>query len=58
MRRNGKIDAKKFDLSFPCAACGYKIPPRELLHVDGERVRCPKCGKDSVYITKKPQSTS
>ena len=42
-------DIKKYVFIFPFAHCGYKIPPRELLRVDGEHVRYPKCGKDSVY---------
>jgi len=42
-------DITKYDFTFPCAHCGYKISPRELLRVDGEHVRCPKCGKDSEY---------
>ena len=50
--RRPKIDIGKYDFTFPCAHCGYKIPPRELLRVDGEHVRCPKCGKDSQYIKK------
>ena len=58
MRRSGKIDLSKFDLTAPCPACGYRIPPSELLHVDGIHIRCPKCKAEFVYITRKPQSTS
>jgi DNA-directed RNA polymerase subunit RPC12/RpoP len=49
MMRRTRTDPTKFDLTHPCPHCGYKIPPRELLHIDGEHIRCPKCGKDSVY---------
>jgi predicted RNA-binding Zn-ribbon protein involved in translation (DUF1610 family) len=48
MRRK-RPDIKKYDFTFPCQHCGYKIPPRELLHVDGEHIKCPKCGQLSVY---------
>ncbi|MBS1803537.1 MAG: hypothetical protein JST28_09220 [Acidobacteria bacterium] len=53
-----KIDIKSFDLTFPCIHCGYKIPPSEILHIDGIHVRCPKCGKDSEYGTKPHPRTS
>jgi predicted RNA-binding Zn-ribbon protein involved in translation (DUF1610 family) len=57
MRRQ-KVDPKAFDLTCPCPGCGYKIPPAEILRVDGENIRCPKCGLDFLYITRKPQTTS
>jgi DNA-directed RNA polymerase subunit RPC12/RpoP len=47
--RRPKPDITKYDLTFPCSHCGYKIPPRELMRIDGEHVRCPKCGKEIVY---------
>lgn len=56
MRR--RVDSASFDHTFPCAHCGYRIPPAELLRVDGVHVRCPKCGKESVYVTWKVQMTS
>jgi hypothetical protein len=48
--RRAKVDATKFDLTFPCPICQYRIPPSELRHVDGEHIRCPKCGKDVPYL--------
>ena len=43
--RRSRPDITKYDFTFPCAHCGYKIPPSELLRVDGEHVKCPKCGQ-------------
>lgn len=41
-------------LTCPCPhGCGHRIPPAELLHVDGVNVRCPKCHLDTPYITGK-----
>lgn len=48
MRRK-RSDPKTFDLTHPCPLCGYKIPPSELIHTNGEHVRCPKCGQESGY---------
>jgi predicted Zn finger-like uncharacterized protein len=42
-------DITKYDLTFSCPECGYKIKPSEILRVDGERVRCPACKKDVLY---------
>jgi DNA-directed RNA polymerase subunit RPC12/RpoP len=58
MRRGRRVDPSSFDLRHACPACGYKIPPNELLHVDGDNIRCPKCGVETKYITGKPPSTS
>jgi hypothetical protein len=44
MRRK-KPDPSTYDLTHPCPLCGYKIPPGEILHIDGEHILCPKCGK-------------
>jgi predicted RNA-binding Zn-ribbon protein involved in translation (DUF1610 family) len=55
MRRK-RTDISTFDFTFPCTHCGYRIPPNELLRVDGEHVRCPKCGKDSDYGANKKVS--
>jgi DNA-directed RNA polymerase subunit RPC12/RpoP len=55
MRRNRRIDPKTFDLTTPCPECGYKIPPNELLRIDGERMRCPACKRD-VLIPQKGTS--
>jgi hypothetical protein len=35
---------KVFDLTLPCALCGYAIPPTELLHVGWHDIKCPACG--------------
>lgn len=40
--------AETVDLTHECPHCHYKIPSRELLRIDREHIRCPKCGKDSV----------
>jgi DNA-directed RNA polymerase subunit RPC12/RpoP len=45
-----------FDLTIRCTHCDYRIPPAELLRIDGEHIRCPKCGKDFIPETKKSQS--
>jgi DNA-directed RNA polymerase subunit RPC12/RpoP len=59
MRRNRRIDPKSFDLTTECPECHYKIPPNELLRVDGERMRCPHCKQDVLVPTKgKPQSNA
>jgi hypothetical protein len=34
---------KVFDLTLPCARCGYAIPPNELLHVGWHDIKCPAC---------------
>jgi DNA-directed RNA polymerase subunit RPC12/RpoP len=52
MRRSRRIDPKSFDLTTECPECHYKIPPSELLHVDGERIRCPHCKQDVLLPTK------
>jgi predicted RNA-binding Zn-ribbon protein involved in translation (DUF1610 family) len=58
MRRGRRVDPKTFDLTHPCPVCGYKIPPNELLRVDGTNIRCPKCGAETPYITRPVISTS
>ena len=50
--RRPKPDISKYDFTFECSHCGFKIPPRELLRTDGEHIRCPKCGQVSVYERK------
>jgi hypothetical protein len=47
MRRN-RVDPKTFDLSTPSTLCGAKLHPSEAWYVDGERIHCPKCGRDFV----------
>jgi ribosomal protein S27AE len=37
-------------LNTVCPACGYSITPSEVLRVDFERMRCPKCG--AVFVAK------
>ena len=51
--RRARSDPKTFDLTYPCPVCGYKIPPREILHVDGQNIRCPQCGKNVPYLPAK-----
>jgi DNA-directed RNA polymerase subunit RPC12/RpoP len=47
-----RTNPKDFDHAFPCQHCGYRIPPHELIRTDGEHVRCPQCGQESVYAPK------
>ena len=49
--RRSRVDPKSFDLTTPCPECGYKVPPNELMPLDRERMRCPKCGKDVNIAT-------
>jgi hypothetical protein len=35
---------KVFDLTLPCALCGYAIPLNELLHVGRHDIKCPAYG--------------
>ena len=46
MPRRDKINLEKIKASLftLCTECGYKIPPAEERRIDGERMRCPKCG--------------
>ena len=44
-------DPKTLDLTYPLPAHGGY---RELMHSDGEHLRCPKCEKESVYAARKP----
>lgn len=44
-----RSDPLSFDLTHQCPLCGYKIPPSELIHVDGENILCPACWKESPY---------
>jgi hypothetical protein len=46
-----RIDRKTFDLTRPCPECGYRIPPNELLRIDGERMRRPACERDVLVPT-------
>jgi DNA-directed RNA polymerase subunit RPC12/RpoP len=54
MRRNRKLDPKSFDLTTECPECHYKVPPREMMRLDDEHMRCPACGKDVLVPTKAP----
>ena len=40
-----RVDPKSFDLTTSCPECGYKIPPAEILHIDGEHIRCRSAGR-------------
>lgn len=53
-----RTDPKSFDLTHTCPMCGYKIPPAEILRIDGTHIRCPQCLAETPYLTKKPASTS
>ncbi len=46
MPPRNKINLEKVKASFftVCTECGYKIQSGEWRHVEGERLRCPKCG--------------
>ena len=44
-----------FDLTIPCALCGYKIPPNELLRTGWSTIKCPKCAKRRVVDHSCPQ---
>ena len=55
MRRR-KADPKSFDLTTPFPECGYKIPPAEMMRLDREHMRCPKCG-NAVKIPTKTEQT-
>jgi len=47
MPRKEKINLEKVKASLftLCTECGYKIWSGEWRRVDGDRLRCPKCGK-------------
>jgi ribosomal protein S27E len=48
-----------FDLSLPCPLCGYKIQPRELVHLASQEIKCPGCGEVFNEMGgRKPLSTS
>ena len=52
MRRT-RTDPKSFDLTHPCPVCGYKIPPAEILHIDGTHICCPRCKSETEYPAQK-----
>jgi hypothetical protein len=52
MRRSGRVVVTAADLATICTACQYPIPPSEIVHVDGERLRCPKCEAEFVPARK------
>jgi ribosomal protein S27AE len=41
-----KIDRAKVlaALNTTCPSCGYSISPAEIVRVDMQRMKCPKCG--------------
>jgi len=45
MQKN-KINLEKVlaALNTTCPSCGYSITPAEIVRIDSERMRCPKCG--------------
>jgi ribosomal protein S27AE len=46
MMRRDEIDRAKIlaALNTVCPSCGYSISPAEIVRIDFERMRCPKCG--------------
>jgi ribosomal protein S27AE len=42
-----KIDLQKVlsSLNTICPSCGYSISPAEIVRIDFERQKCPKCGE-------------
>lgn len=44
--QHNKIDREKVvaALNTVCPSCGFSIPPAEVVRIDFERMRCPKCG--------------
>ena len=55
MQKN-KIDRTKVlaALNTICPSCGFSISPSEIVRVDSQRMRCPKCGH--VFEAGKPPS--
>jgi hypothetical protein len=51
MRRNRNFDPKSFDPTTECPECHCKIPPREMMRLDSDRMRCSNCKQD-VLIPK------
>jgi ribosomal protein S27AE len=52
MIRFGAMQRKKIDLkkvleclNTACPSCGYSITPAEIVRIDFERQKCPKCGE-------------
>jgi predicted RNA-binding Zn-ribbon protein involved in translation (DUF1610 family) len=47
MMQRKKIDLKKVleCLNTTCPSCGYPITPAEVVRIDFERQKCPKCGE-------------
>lgn len=45
-----------FDLTTQCTACGYKIPPAEVVRPGFDLVLCPKCGVTFEPATSKLDS--
>jgi predicted RNA-binding Zn-ribbon protein involved in translation (DUF1610 family) len=43
-RKKINLEKVKASLFALCTECGHKIPPGEYRRIDGERLRCPKCG--------------
>ncbi len=46
MHKN-KINLEKVmaALNTTCPSCGYSISPAEIVRIDFERMKCPKCGE-------------
>jgi ribosomal protein S27AE len=49
----GKINLEKIlaALDTTCTECGHSFPPSEILRIDFDTMKCPKCG--AVFTPKK-----
>jgi hypothetical protein len=55
-RQKIKLDLVLAALNTRCTACGYEIPPAEIVRIDGDRIRCPKCLAAFTRTTPKPSA--
>ena len=53
MTPRSKIDLEKIlaSLNTICTECRYSIPPNEIMRIDFDTIKCPKCG--AVFAPKK-----
>jgi hypothetical protein len=53
MTPRGKINLEKIraSLNTDYTECGYSIPPNEIMRIDFDTMKCPKCG--AVFAPKK-----
>jgi predicted RNA-binding Zn-ribbon protein involved in translation (DUF1610 family) len=50
-KRKINLKAVRASLNTVCTECGYSVSPAEILRIDSERMKCPKCG--AVFTPKK-----